>query len=58
MVDQHLDTSMQPHELHLRVEGDDFIDFLRERDQDQRLRRDYARASEAAKVIRTIPGGS
>lgn len=30
------------------AEVDDFIDFLRERDQDQRLRRDYARASEAA----------
>ena len=30
------------------AEVDDFIDFLRDRDQDQRLRRDYARASEPA----------
>lgn len=30
------------------AEVEDFIDFLRERDQDRRLRRDYAQASEAA----------
>jgi hypothetical protein len=30
------------------AEVDDFIDFLRDRDQDQRLRRDYAHASEPA----------
>jgi uncharacterized protein YaaN involved in tellurite resistance len=28
------------------AEVEDFIDFLRERDQDRRLRRDYAQASE------------
>lgn len=30
------------------AEVEDFIDFLRERDQDRRLRRDYAQASEGA----------
>lgn len=30
------------------AEVEDFIDFLRERDRDRRLRRDYAKASEAA----------
>lgn len=30
------------------AEVEDFIDFLQQRDQDKRLRRDYARASEAA----------
>jgi len=30
------------------AEVEDFIDFLRQRDQDRRLRRDYAKASEAA----------
>lgn len=30
------------------AEVDDFIDFLRERDQDRRLCRNYAQASEAA----------
>lgn len=30
------------------AEVEDFIDFLRKRDQDRRLRRDYAQASEAA----------
>lgn len=30
------------------AEVEDFIDFLRERDQDGRLRRNYAQASEAA----------
>lgn len=30
------------------AEVEDFIDFLRERDQDRRSRRDYAQASEAA----------
>ncbi|MDN5851210.1 MAG: DUF2281 domain-containing protein [Nitrococcus sp.] len=30
------------------AEVEDFIDFLRERDQDQHLRRDYAQGSEAA----------
>lgn len=30
------------------VEVEDFIDFLLVRDQDQRLRQDYAQASEAA----------
>lgn len=30
------------------AEVEDFIDFLRERDQDQRLRRQYEQASETA----------
>ncbi|MBK1733324.1 hypothetical protein [Thiococcus pfennigii] len=30
------------------AEVEDFIDFLRERDQDRRLRRDYAQAAESA----------
>lgn len=30
------------------AEVEDFIDFLQQRDQDKRLRQDYARASEAA----------
>ncbi len=30
------------------AEVDDFIDFLQQRDQDKRLRRDYAQASEAS----------
>jgi len=30
------------------AEVDDFIDFLLQRDQDRRLRRDYAQASEVA----------
>ncbi len=30
------------------AEVEDFIDFLHQRDQDKRLRQDYARASEAA----------
>ena len=30
------------------AEVEDFIDFLQQRDQDKRLRRDFARASEAA----------
>ncbi|MDN5872421.1 MAG: DUF2281 domain-containing protein [Nitrococcus sp.] len=30
------------------AEVEDFIDFLRERDQNRHLRRDYAQASEAA----------
>jgi len=30
------------------VEVEDFIDFLRQRDQDKRLRRDFAHASEGA----------
>lgn len=32
------------------AEVEDFIDFLQQRDQDRRLRRDFARASEAAFV--------
>ncbi len=30
------------------AEVEDFIDFLQQRDQDKRLRRDFARSSEAA----------
>lgn len=30
------------------AEVEDFIDFLQQRDQDKRLRRDFAQASEAA----------
>ena len=30
------------------AEVEDFIDFLQQRDQDKRLRRDYAQASETA----------
>lgn len=30
------------------AEVEDFIDFLQQRDQDKRLRQDYARGSEAA----------
>ena len=30
------------------AEVEDFIDFLQQRDQDTRVRQDYARASEAA----------
>ena len=30
------------------AEVEDFIDFLQQRDQDKRLRRDFTRASEAA----------
>ena len=30
------------------AEVEDFIDFLQQRDQDKRLRQDFARASEAA----------
>lgn len=30
------------------AEVEDFIDFLQQRDQDKQLRRDFARASEAA----------
>ncbi len=30
------------------AEVEDFIDFLQQRDQDKRLRQDYAQASEAA----------
>jgi len=33
--------------LNRLAEVDDFIDFLRERDQDKRLRQEYAYASEA-----------
>lgn len=32
------------------AEVEDFIDFLQQRDQDKRLRRDFAHASEAAFV--------
>ena len=37
--------ALTPNRIH---EVEDFIDFLQQRDQDDRLRQDYARASEAA----------
>ncbi len=37
--------ALAPNRIH---EVEDFIDFLQQRDQDNRLRQDYARASEAA----------
>ena len=42
---QHKLEHLAPERL---AEVEDFIDFLQQRDRDQHLRRDYARASEPA----------
>ena len=42
---QHKLEQLAPERL---AEVEDFIDFLRQRDREQRLRRDYAQASEPA----------